>query len=76
MWQQSLAIFLESYKPAYSLESSSHQFSTTEISAMLRQHTGEEIQVNDLTKTLIDRGFVYTKTGDLVLEWLMQSVYN
>lgn len=76
MWQEALAIFLESYKPAFTLETSTHQFSTPEIVGMLSRHTGNEVQAEELTKTLIDRGFIYTKTGDLTLEWLMFNVFQ
>lgn len=72
MWQEALAVFLESYLPVFDLESSTHQFSTGEILAMLAKHTGEDIAIADLTKTLNDRGFKYIRTGDITLEWLMK----
>lgn len=71
MWQESLAVFLESYTACTTLKESTHQFSTDEIRSMLEQHTANPVNADDLVKTLKDRGFKYARTGDLAMEWLM-----
>lgn len=71
MWQEALAIFLESYCPTDNLQDSTHQFTTNEICMMLEKHSGGIIEKADLVRTLSDKGFKYIRTGDLTLEWLM-----
>ena len=71
MWQEALATLLESYSPCSDLKESTHQFSTGDIQLMLSQHTGGSVNAEELVKTLKDRGFIYIRTGDLSLEWIM-----
>jgi transposase len=74
MWQESLSTFLQNLTPATSLADSTHQYSTSEIAQLLSTHTGEEINLQELFTSLTQRGFTYTKTGELTLEWIMKEV--
>jgi len=72
MWQTTLDIFLQDFSPADSLKESSDQFTTTELLTMLKEHTGEDIITQELTEYLLSKGFNFTHTGNLKIEWLFK----
>ena len=73
MWQTTLDIFLQDFSPADSLKESTDQFTTIELLTMLKEHTGEEILTQELADFLLAKGFKYTHTGNLKMEWLFSS---
>ena len=76
MWQTTLEIFLRDFYPANSLKESSDQFTTLELLTMLKEHTGEDIATQELSDYLLAKGFKYTHTGNLKMEWLFCSITN
>lgn len=74
MWQQALDIFLLNYKPAADEASSTDQFTTAQLHAMICGHTGLDFPMQELATTLQQKGYFYACTTELQFEWLFLRV--
>lgn len=71
MWQPSLDQFLSDYLPVEKVTDSDKQFNTRDIQRMLQDHTGTDVDLNELYVALLDRGYTYASVG-LEMEWLFR----
>ena len=72
MWQPALAVFLRSFIAVKTIEESTDQYSTLQIKQMLQEHTGSEIDVNELYIALLDADCNYLNHG-LEMLWLFKK---
>ena len=73
MWQETLNILLQGYKPVATAAQSKQQFTTLEIYSQLQDHCGcEDFSIHDVAEQLKSLGFTYARTSSnsLSLEWL------
>lgn len=71
MWQPALANFLSKYTPVKTIAESDDQFTTREIKRLLEDHTGANVDLNELYVALLEAGFEYVSQGHEIL-WLLK----
>lgn len=72
MWQPSLSVFLDNYSPVTTTAESTDQFTTREIQRMLEEHTGMQVDLNELYVALLDANFHYVGQG-IEMAWLFKK---
>jgi hypothetical protein len=74
MWQQALDTFLRYYSPCNTVDESTHQFSTSQLYAMLEQHCGGNMTIEQMTEYLAQKEFKFEYTAEMQFEWLFKEV--
>lgn len=73
LWQDALATLLEDFTPVSCVKEADERFSTDEIIKSLEDHTGEQINRNDVFEIMTAWNYTYKNTGDMTLEWLLKK---